>query len=169
MNSIYSFPPVADAGAERLILGSMPGKVSLSEQQYYAHPRNLFWRFMSSVEGVPEALSYEQRCRALVDRHIALWDVLKTCVRSSSLDADIDEASIIPNDFKTFLSAHPGIRCIYFNGAKAQASYLRYVQPQLPPHLAAIEKRRLPSTSPANAAMSLAVKLAQWQAITHTV
>ena len=168
MNSIRSFPPVANAGAERLILGSMPGKVSLSEQQYYAHPRNLFWRFMASVEGVPESLSYEQRCRALVDRQIALWDVLKTCIRSSSLDADIDESSIVPNDFETFLSAHPGIRRIYFNGAKAQASYLRYVQPHLPPHLAAIEKCRLPSTSPANAAMPLAVKLEQWQLITHT-
>jgi double-stranded uracil-DNA glycosylase len=168
MSSIYSFPPVADASAERLILGSMPGKVSLSAQQYYAHPRNLFWRFMSSVMGVPESLTYQQRCSALVERQIALWDVLKTCIRSSSLDADIDESSIVPNDFETFLCAHPNIRYIYFNGAKAEASYLRYVQPLLPAHLAAIEKRRLPSTSPANAAMPLAVKLEQWQAITHS-
>ncbi|CAA0101494.1 Uncharacterised protein [Halioglobus japonicus] len=168
MNSIYSFPPVASASAKCLILGSMPGKVSLSAQQYYAHPRNLFWRFMSSVVGVPESLSYEQRCAALLEHRIALWDVLKTCTRSSSLDSDIDESSIVPNDFLEFLSEHPHIQCIYFNGAKAEASYLRYVQPQLPLHLANIEKCRLPSTSPANAAMSLAVKLDQWRAITHT-
>ena len=168
MHNIYSFPPIENASAERLILGSMPGKASLSAQQYYAHPRNHFWDFMSSILGVEVSLPYALRCRALVERRIALWDVLKVCTRSSSLDSDIDESSIVANDFHTFLSEHPGIKCIYFNGAKAETIYRRYVLPGLPVHQAAIQTLRLPSTSPANAAIPLAVKLDRWQAITRT-
>jgi TDG/mug DNA glycosylase family protein len=168
MSRIYSFPPVENASAQRLILGSMPGKVSLSAQQYYAHPRNLFWSFMASILGVPESVSYEERCLNLVATKTALWDVLKVCVRSSSLDSDIDESSIIPNDFSAFLSSHPQVRQIYFNGAKAEAVYLRYVKPHLPQHQAEIQALRLPSTSPANAAIPLSKKLAQWQVITRS-
>ncbi len=140
----------------------------MSAQQYYAHPRNHFWRFMASILGVPEDASYEERCSALVATRTALWDVLKVCIRSSSLDADIDESSIVPNDFASFLSTHPGITHIYFNGAKAEAVYRRYVLPQLSQQQAGIQALRLPSTSPANAAMPLAVKLQQWQVITYT-
>jgi TDG/mug DNA glycosylase family protein len=167
MSNIYSFPPIESPSAQRLILGSMPGKASLSTQQYYAHPRNHFWSFMASILGVPESLSYAQRCRALVVIRIAVWDVLKVCTRSSSLDSDIDESSIVTNDFGAFLSSHADIRHIYFNGAKAEAVYVRYVLPQLPAHQAGIQTLRLPSTSPANAAIPKSVKLEQWQVITH--
>ena len=167
MTNIYSFPPIESPGAHCLILGSMPGKASLSAQQYYAHPRNHFWAFMASILGLAEALTYAERCSALVQSRIALWDVLKVCTRSSSLDSDIDESSIVTNDFGTFLSCHADIRHIYFNGAKAETIYRRYVQPQLPQHQAGIEMLRLPSTSAANAAIPLSVKREQWQAITR--
>jgi double-stranded uracil-DNA glycosylase len=169
MNSIYSFPPVENALAERLILGSMPGKASLSAQQYYAHPQNLFWSFMSAIFALPESLTYEQRCAAIVENRIALWDVLKVCTRSGSLDSGIDESSIVANDFRAFLSSHPKIKYLYFNGAKAEAIYMRYVQPHLPLHQAEIQTLRLPSTSPANASIPLSVKREQWQAITYNV
>ncbi len=165
MSCVHSFAPIASPDAERLILGSMPGRASLAAQQYYAHPRNHFWHFMSVVAAVSESLSYAERCAALVRRRIAVWDVLKACTRSSSLDSDIDESSIVANDFEAFLDAHPKIEYIYFNGAKAEAIYMRHVQPQLPAHQAVIEKLRLPSTSPANAAIPLAVKLEQWRAV----
>ena len=167
MSNIYSFPPIESHSAVRLILGSMPGKASLSAQQYYAHPRNHFWHFMASILGVPESVSYGERCRSLVVTRTALWDVLKACTRTSSLDSDIDESSIVPNDFEAFLATHPGVRYIYFNGAKAESVYKRYVLPHLPQQLAGIETLRLPSTSPANASIPLAVKLEQWQVITR--
>jgi TDG/mug DNA glycosylase family protein len=166
MTKIYSFLPLQADSAERLILGTMPGKVSLAAQQYYAHPRNNFWHIITALLKLPPTLSYAERCTALINCRIALWDVLRVCVRSSSLDADIDESSLEPNDFRTFLATHPHIRHIYFNGAKAEALWKRHVQPQLPAKHAAIATLRLPSTSPANASIPLAEKLKQWRAVT---
>ena len=39
---IYSFPPISNENAKVLILGTMPGRVSLELNQYYGHPRNVF-------------------------------------------------------------------------------------------------------------------------------
>lgn len=165
MTYVHSFPPISGAHAEKLILGSMPGKASLAANQYYAHPRNYFWQIIGAILGVPADSPYRERCRTLIANGIALWDVLETCTRSGSLDSDIVESSIVPNDFERFLRSHPGIRVIFFNGAKAQSVYLRHVQPRLPGAMADLRTVRLPSTSPANASIPLPVKLAQWQAI----
>ncbi len=43
MGVVKSFPYVASSEAEVLILGSMPGRRSLEEGRYYAHPYNAFW------------------------------------------------------------------------------------------------------------------------------
>jgi TDG/mug DNA glycosylase family protein len=163
---IHSFPPLSDSGVTRLILGSMPGKASLAADQYYAHPRNYFWRIVGVVLGIPNGLRYEARCEALNRKGVAVWDVLKTCTRSSSLDSDILESSIVPNDFVGFLCSHPEINAIFFNGAKAEQIYRRHVQPKMPDSLASIRTIRLPSTSPANASVPFKDKLEQWGAIT---
>jgi len=144
-----------------LILGSMPGKASLRAEQYYAHPRNAFWRILSECFGIAVDAPYERRLAELVDQRLALWDVLRSCTRESSLDSDIVEASIEPNDFAAFLGAHPDLRVVCFNGAKAEACFRRYVLPELPERDLAYH--RLPSTSPANASISYADKLAAWQ------
>jgi TDG/mug DNA glycosylase family protein len=165
MTRVHGFPPTATVSATRLILGSMPGKASLAAYQYYAHPRNTFWQIMNRVLDVPSEASYEKRCQGLVEKGVALWDVLKTCTRTGSLDSDIVESSMVPNDFEAFLRAHPGIRTIFFNGAKAEKTYLRHVQPRLPDRFARIRTVRLPSTSPANASIPLAVKLEHWKVL----
>lgn len=165
MSYIHSFPEVSEPAADRLILGSMPGKASLAAGQYYAHPRNFFWRIIETLFDIPADLPYEERCQRLAEQGVALWDVLRTCTRSSSLDSDILEASIVPQDFEGFLRAHPRIDVIFFNGAKAESVWRRHVAPALPDGLAAIPTVRLPSTSPANASIPYPVKLRQWQAI----
>jgi len=162
---VHGFPPVSSPSASRLILGSMPGKASLAANQYYAHPRNSFWHIMSSILCVPADAPYEMRCQGLIRQHVALWDVLKTCTRTSSLDSDIVESSIVPNHFEAFLSGHPAIATIFFNGAKAEQTYMRHVLPTLPEKLSRIRLVRLPSTSPANASIPLAVKLKRWEEI----
>jgi TDG/mug DNA glycosylase family protein len=87
------------------------------------------------------------------------------CTRTGSLDSDIVESSIVPNDFESFLRAHSRIRAIFFNGAKAQSIFARHVLPNLSSAFAGIALTRLPSTSPANASISLADKVAQWKVV----
>jgi hypoxanthine-DNA glycosylase len=160
------FPPVANRDARVLILGSLPGVRSIQAQQYYAQPQNAFWRIMGELIGASPELSYAQRLGQLKRNGIALWDVAAAAERPGSLDAAIVHASVRANDFCAFLTAHAQIRRIVFNGAKAAELYQRLVLPELPAPLAAIATQRVPSTSPAHAAMRYADKLAAWSAVT---
>lgn len=159
------FPPIAAPGARVLILGSLPGQVSLRQRQYYAQPRNAFWPLMEALLGIAAALPYEQRVRALAQRGVAVWDVCAEAHRPGSLDAAIAYASVVVNDFAAFLAAHPGIRAIAFNGAKAAELYRRMVLPGLPGALRDIPDEILPSTSPAHAALPFAEKAARWSRV----
>src|SRR3954447_19874076 len=85
-----SFAPVADSNTRVLVLGSLPGEESLARRQYYAHPRNHFWRLVGAVIGadlVP--LPYEARLEALLAAGIGLWDTVGSATRRGSLDGAI--------------------------------------------------------------------------------
>ena len=84
-------------------------------------------------------------------------------MREGSLDADIDDASVVANDFAAFFDAHPHIVRVCFNGSKAESVYRKHVLQQLGT-TRAIDYVRLPSTSPAHAGMTLAAKLSAWAA-----
>ena len=163
MTLIYSFPPIESSTASVLILGSMPGKESLRISQYYAHRRNAFWPIMGELVGAAPILPYEARANILKAADIALWDVLASCTRNSSMDSDIDEDSICPNDFASFLLAHPDITHIFFNGTMAEKCFRKYVHPLLESR--SLYYLRLPSTSPANASIPYDQKLAAWKII----
>ena len=172
MTVIHSFLSVINPGANILILGSMPGKQSLQVDQYYAHPRNTFWRIFCNLFNIDEKLilgvdKYKEKIARLEEANIALWDVLQSCTRESSLDADIIESSIIANDFSTFFNTHQSIRHIYFNGAKAEQLYKRHVIPTLSDQQSQLPMTRLPSTSPAYAAMCFQEKMQEWRLIKH--
>jgi double-stranded uracil-DNA glycosylase len=163
MARIRCFAPVEDPAATVLILGSMPGKASLAAGEYYAHPRNVFWTIMGELIGARPDLPYQTRLKILPASGIALWDVLGSCVRKSSLDSHIEAGSAVPNDFQSFFLRHPNISRVYFNGAKAEQCFLKYVRPELdsPP----LQYQRLPSTSPANAGIPYEQKLLAWRSV----
>lgn len=142
----------------------MPSRESLLKQKYYAHPRNSFWSILTRLLGI-KTQDYALRAQQVTAGGIAIWDVLQACTRSSSLDSDIDDRSIVINDFRTFYEKHPGINRVFFNGAKAESVYQRHVLPGLPAGQAEIKRLRLPSTSPANAAMSVDKKLENWRVV----
>ncbi len=165
MNIMHGLPPVIAHNAKTLILGSMPGSASLQAGQYYAHPRNLFWQFMEAILHIPRSLAYLDRCHQLTEHNIALWDVISTCSRQGSLDADIISSSILTNDLSSLFVLHPTIDHICFNGSKAEHIFHTYIISDLGDNLPTLTFNRLPSTSPANAAMSFEVKLKKWQII----
>jgi hypoxanthine-DNA glycosylase len=164
---VRSFDPVVAGNPTRLILGSMPGVASLRAGQYYAHPRNLYWRILGEILGFDPGLPYADRVAALTTAGIALWDVLKSCSRAGSLDAAIEKDSVMANDFATFFARHPQLRRVYFNGSTAERCYRRLVLPRLPAGTRVYE--RLPSTSPAHAAVSYEDKLAAWRVVADGV
>lgn len=146
--------------ARLLILGSMPGALSLAAGEYYAHPRNQFWAIMQALLGIDRDTPYRQRVDALKARSIGLWDVLQSCERSGSLDTAIDLGSVAVNDFTAVLGRGRSVRRVLCNGALAAKLFRQRVGPGLddPP-----EVHCLPSTSPAHAAVSLDHKIAQWR------
>ena len=164
MSNIRGFPPISRPDARTLILGSMPSRESLTQRRYYAHSRNSFWPIVSSLFKFTDN-SYAQNADLLRQNGIAVWDVLKTCFRSGSLDSDIDDNTIVTNDFQRFFANHPNISRVFFNGAKAESVYLKHVLPKLDGAAAELNLQRLPSTSPAHASMSLEQKKDAWRVI----
>lgn len=158
MDKIYSFVPVANENSRILILGSMPGKESLRKYQYYGHPKNAFWRLMSALLCEPYYDDYQKRTEMLLRYNIALWDVLKSCERKSSLDADIKKA--IVNDFTVFFSKYKNIAHTFFNGQMAYNTFKRNVGFEF----ADITFESLGSTSPAHA-ISFEKRMEDWKRI----
>jgi len=159
------FAPISGPNARVLVLGSMPGRRSLDEHQYYGNPHNGFWRIMSQFTGVDGASDYKTKVDGLVRTRIAVWDVIKSCVRPGSLDADIENSSIEVNDFDKFFAQYNQIRAVFFNGGRAAREYSRRVIPILDQDSAAIPTAQLLSTSPANARYSLDEKRRNWEAL----
>ena len=154
---LYGLPPIIGDGAKSLILGNMPSMLSLGAQQYYANPRNAFWRITGEIFGFDASAPYEERVSALTTQRIAVWDVLRSCRRVGSLDSAVEPDSMVVNDFGQSFDQHPSITRVFFNGAAAEKNFNRLVR--VAPD---IQYRRLPSTSPAQT-MRYADKLAAWR------
>jgi hypoxanthine-DNA glycosylase len=150
-------------GCRVLILGSMPGEVSLARGEYYAHPRNRFWPVMSELCGCGLDLEYAARVDRITACGVAVWDVLARCERPGSLDTSILRASEVANDFARFFREHPTLAVVALNGGKAALTFRRRVLPSLAPETSArLTLLEMPSTSPANASRSLRDLLEAW-------
>lgn len=153
---LTGFPLIMRADAQLLIMGSFPGTASLAAGQYYAHPRNQFWRLLSAVLGDDlVGLDYPARLAQLARHRIGLWDVIIACERQGSLDASIRRPQAA--DF-SLLAGFPALRTIAFNG-KTSGRFA----PQF--EAAGFRTLVLPSSSPANAQWSFEEKLVKWRAL----
>ncbi|OQS25275.1 DNA-deoxyinosine glycosylase [Chromobacterium violaceum] len=148
------FPPVADDDTRLLILGSLPGDASLAASQYYAHPRNQFWRLLGDVLGRDlAALPYDARLAVLRAAGVGLWDVVAQARRKGSLDADLRD--IRHNDLADFAASLPSLRAVAFNGAAAAKAEAQLAG-------LGLAVARLPSSSPAHT-QAYEAKLAVWR------
>jgi double-stranded uracil-DNA glycosylase len=157
---VHSFSPIAKADATLLILGSMPGVASLKTARYYAHPRNAFWDVMGALVGASRDIPYETRLERLQDAGIAVWDVLHSAEREGSLDSAI--LNPVLNDLAGLLETCPHIRLIATNGSFASSAFKRLAWTELRAIRGDLRWVALPSTSPANARMTLERKIAVW-------
>jgi hypoxanthine-DNA glycosylase len=154
---LEGLPPIIDDDARVLILGNMPSVMSLAAHEYYANPRNAFWRIMAETVGFDTAAPYAVRTAALRNAGIAALDVLWSCQRVGSLDSAVQPDSMVPNDFAALFGEHPAIDRVLFNGAAAEKNFNRLVR--IGPD---VHYRRLPSTSPAQT-MRYEEKLRAWR------
>lgn len=162
---LRSFPPIFRADARVLILGSMPGAESLRRGEYYAHPRNAFWPIMGALFSAGPDQPYRVRINRLRAAGVAIWDVIACCRRRGSLDAGIAPESIRPNGIPALIRRAPRLQWVFFNGQAAEYWFRRCfgsLLSQAP--FCRLRWRRLPSTSPAHAALSFQEKLDRWRA-----
>ena len=143
----HEFEPVYDEYSQILILGTLPSVKSRENHFYYGHPQNRFWKLLAYLTQVQIPETIEQKKSFLLEHHIAVWDVIKSCEIEGSSDASIRD--VIPNDLSEILKI-ADIQTIYTNGGKAYELYCKYIYP-----VNGIKAHKLPSTSPANAGYSL--------------
>ncbi len=143
----HTIPPVYDKDSKILMLGSFPSPKSRETSFYYGHPQNRFWPVLARVFNTVTPHTNEEKKRFLLDRHIALWDVLASCTIENADDSSI--RNYTENDLAVILDS-ASIRAVFTTGGKANQLYRKLCYPKT--HIPAIE---LPSTSPANASMTV--------------
>lgn len=152
----HSFGPIIDKNAKMIILGSLPGVISLQKNEYYANPRNQFWEIVFSVFEQPISNDYEEKCKFLLEHKIALWDLVEFADREGSLDSAIKNET--PNNLEKLFCDYPNIELLIFNGTKAEQLFKKYFK--------TIDKKmiRVPSSSPMKGknVKSLDEKKAEW-------
>jgi len=154
-DQLTGLAPVIAPDTRILILGSFPGAASLAAQQYYAHPRNQFWKLVGALIGEDlYSLPYADRLPRLRAHRFGLWDVLAACEREGSLDSAIRNPAA--NDFERLHRLCPELEMVGFNGQTSG---------KFAPQFAAQGYRTvvLPSSSPAHMALSFEQKLASWR------
>ena len=152
--SKQGLPPLLCENPRILVLGSLPGDKSIEMQQYYGHPRNRFWPLIAALTGESLPQSIEEKKALLLRHHIAMWDVAESCVIEGSGDNSICE--VTPVRIRE-LTGECQLEAVFANGQTAWSLYMEYLYP-----LTEMPCVKLPSTSPANAAVKPEVLLKKW-------
>jgi len=160
MPTVEGLNPIIDNNARILILGPIPSTESLRKSEYYANPRNQFWRVIFSIFDAVLETSYMAKTSFLKGKRIALWDVIRSCDREGSSDSKITKVCV--NDFTYLLATYPNVKHLCFNGQKAFNTFQKEVILNTPSQ---ITLTVLPSSSPANARMSVEAKIRKWAII----
>lgn len=156
-----SFPPSVTPECSVLVLGSLPGDESLRQAQYYAHPRNAFWKIMGTLLGFDPSLPYGERLSLLNRGGVGLWDVVASGVRPGSLDQHISQEQ--PNDVAALLECFPGICTVCCNGTASHKYLKRYFPELFLREIPAIIQ--MPSTSPAAARLTYEQKFRAYEEV----
>ncbi len=153
----HNIPPVWNHQSRVLVLGSFPSPKSRETAFFYGHPQNRFWRVLAAVWEEQVPVTQEEKIAFLLGHHIAVWDVVASCTIVGASDSTIRDAR--PNDLSPILRGAP-IGAICTTGAKANLLYRRLIEPQT-----GIAALPLPSSSPANAAMSLSALIEAYRVL----
>lgn len=155
----HNFLPIYNSDSRILILGSFPSVKSRENNFYYGHPQNRFWKVIAQLTNSEVPQSIEQKEGLLLQKGIAIWDVIYSCSIIGSSDSSIKD--VVPNDIEAIVR-NSGIKRIFANGATAGRLYNKYKK-----NTVGMDIVVLPSTSPANAGYSLQRLCDSWKIITE--
>ena len=153
------FKPIIDKQTEILILGTLPGDLSIQTGEYYSNSKNQFWKIIFRIfnNGLPE-FKYQNKIKLLLNNKIGLWDVLKKSNRTGSLDSNIFNEEF--NDFEGLFNDFPKLKIVVFNGKKP-ADYFKGFK-SMPKDK---DYYILPSTSSANTWKTFDQKYKDWKEV----
>ncbi len=153
----HPIDPVYDKKSKILILGSFPSVKSREIMFFYGHKQNRFWQVVSRIfeASLPETV--EEKREFLLKNNIAVWDVISSCEIQGSSDSSINSVTV--NDISIILET-ADIKNIYVNGKTAEKYYNKYIKNKI-----GREAIYLPSTSAANASMSVDSLIDEWRKI----
>lgn len=124
---LRGLPPLDTPGARYLVLGSFPSALSLEKSEYYGHPRNQFWSILATIAETPTPPDWPSKVELAARLGVAIWDLVATCDREGSLDADIRGA--ILNDVEGFVASRASLGLVLLNGGAAAAFFARRFAP----------------------------------------
>jgi TDG/mug DNA glycosylase family protein len=158
--TLETLPDYLRPGLDLVFVGINPGWLSAQRGQYFANPRNRFWPAFNAAAMAPVPLTPETGHRCL-EFGIGFTDVVKRPTHSMSELKPAEFAEGAAMLHSKLLQHRPRVVC--FNGLSGFKNYARRALPRLPEPVlgtqaATIGASRvyvLPSTSPANAAVSL--------------
>ncbi len=139
-----NIPPFIPKDCKILILGSFPSPVSRKVAFYYAYKTNRFFNVLSSLFHEKEPITKEERMSFLTHHKIGLYDVIYSCSIKGASDSSID--NVTPSDIKKIRKENKSIQQVFTTGKKASELYKKYIGDDF---------ISLPSTSAANASMSI--------------
>ena len=116
-----------------LILGTLPGRMSLTMGQYYADPSNKFWDILFTACGEKIDKTDNGKKKLLEKYHIALWDVLGSAVRKTSNDKDLSDET--PNNLPLYLFQYPNIKLLIFHSNDAYKYFKRFFKNTAMPYI----------------------------------
>ena len=149
MHLTHTLPIFIDKDSEILILGSFPSVKSREMMFYYGHKQNRFFPVLGRLFNEDCPITVEER-KAFLKRHkIALYDVIEECDIEGSADSSIK--NVIPIDIESILREFPNTKIIGITGNTARYYFDKYLISKV----GSTKVVYLPSTSPANAKMSI--------------
>ena len=140
----HELSPIYDKYSKILILGSIPSIKSRANRFYYAHPTNRFWPILENIFN-SKLTTKKEKIKFLHAKHIALWDVFKSCDIHASSDATIKNYEI--NNLDKIINYAP-IKAIFCTGKTSYNALIKHYNTNIPIFY-------LPSSSSANAKIKL--------------
>jgi hypoxanthine-DNA glycosylase len=135
------FPPVYNENSRVLILGSFPSVKSREISFYYGNKQNRFWKMLCGFFQGEIPKSVGEKKAFLLEKGIALWDMVTACEIQGSSDSSIKNAEVA--ELETIFNAAK-IEKILLNGTLAYDLFFSRYSYLTIPYV------KMPSTSPAN-------------------